>query len=227
MNIKEKTGLSDVRKVDNLQHWKISEKFIPKALSKESGLLFKLDSLKLLLILICGLWGVQYTVDKFHDLELIEKYRQKEFILAPSQITGFTPARPQNVPDSYIEDSSNYYLSLLGNINSLNIESNYLKLSQSMSQELSVRFLAQTKSWVDTVKREKISEVLKVLRKVHLFAEGGYFKIQAKVQRDRYRGQIYMGFIKEDIEMTLKLIPPKEEAQWHLQITKLIRKKSK
>ena len=213
--------------VKNPQHWSTVDKWIPKALSKEGGLLYKLDNLKLLLVLICSMWVIQFSVDKFHDLELIGKYRQKEFILAPSQITGFTPARPQNVPDSYIEDSSTYYLSLLGNINSLNVENNYLKLSKSMSQALGVRFLAQTKPWVDTVKREKISEVLKIIRKTHLFTDHGFFKVLATVQRDRYRGQLYMGFIKEDIEMTLKLIPPKEEVQWHLQITNLVRKKSK
>lgn len=138
---------------------------LPKILSFKAAVAHNEIVLKHTLVAVLILWGIQFSVDQYNDLEMAREYRKKEFLLAPSEITGITPVKPSLVPATYVDDISSIYLSLLGNINALNIEENYAKLVKHMSDSLRMKFQAETSEWIETVKSENISEVLKSLVK--------------------------------------------------------------
>lgn len=196
---------------------------LPKYLCYKATLLREKLTLQYVLALVVAAWVIQYTVDKFSDMELMRKYRQKEFILAPSNIVGFTPARPQGVPDSYVDDAASTFLGLLGNVNSSNIDGNYKVLTKYMSPELKIQFEAEVQDWVRTIKMENVSEILKVSKKEIVAQEGGHYQLTGIAKRERYAASDYLGFTDEVITMKMKLMPPKEEMQWHLQIYHLSR----
>ncbi|PIS10103.1 MAG: hypothetical protein COT73_11205, partial [Bdellovibrio sp. CG10_big_fil_rev_8_21_14_0_10_47_8] len=191
---------------------------LPKYLCYRASLLRDKMTLQYVLALVIAAWTIQYTVDRFSDNELMKRYRQKEFILAPSNIVGFTPARPQGVPESYVDDAANTFMGHLGNVNPANIEENYKLLAKYMSSELKIQFQAEVNDWIKTVKEENVSEILKVMQKEIIIAEGGHYKLTALARRERYVSSEYLGHSDEVITMRMKLMPPKEERQWHLQI---------
>lgn len=196
---------------------------LPKFLSFKASMEHSVLTLKYVLLVVVILWGVQFSVDKFHDLEMARQYRMKEFLLAPSDINGITPVKPQVVPDSYVDDVTTTYLSLLGNVNPVNVQSNYAILSRYMTDQLKIQFHAEIEEWVETVKHENISEILKVISKKIVVSEGGFYKVEVSAKRDRYTGGQYLGQTREKIEMTLQIVPPSEKRRWYLQINSLSR----
>ena len=196
---------------------------LPKYLCYRASLLREKLTLQYVLALVVACWMIQYTVDKVSDNELMQKYRQKEFILAPSNIVGFTPAKPQGVPDSYVDDAAGTFIALLGNVNASNIDGNYKILTKYMSPELKIQFEAEVQDWVKTIREENVSEILTVSKKEIVSGEAGHYQLTAVAKRERYAGSDYLGFTDEVITMKMKLMPPKEEMQWHLQIYHLTR----
>ena len=99
------------------------------------------------------------------------------------------------------------FLRTLGNTNPVNISEQYTELSQYMSHDLKVRFDMETSDWIETVKLENISEVLKVTDKEIISDESGNYKVIAITTRERYANNEYLGKTDEVIEMVLNLIP--------------------
>ena len=197
---------------------------LPKILSFKAAVAHNEIVLKHTLVAVLILWGIQFSVDQYNDLEMAREYRKKEFLLAPSEITGITPVKPSLVPATYVDDISSIYLSLLGNINTLNIEENYAKLVKHMSDSLRMKFQAETSEWIETVKSENISEVLKVTRKKYFDSPSGVYRVSAITEREQYTGHNYSGVKKEKIELILKIVAPTSKRRWFLQIQSLSRK---
>ena len=150
------------------------------------------------------------------------KLREKEYILAPG-VQDFTPASPGRVGDRYILAAAQDFLHLLGSVNPVNIDEQYKNLSQSMSANLRVQFLAEAAPWVDRVKRENISEIVTVQKKKVESDNSGTYRVVASAKCDTYSGAEYLGYRNEVIEFDLKLVPPKEEKRWFLEINRLLR----
>ncbi len=166
-----------------------------------------------------------FVVSRVETAHLYSQLRAKEYILAPG-VQDFTPASAQSVPDSYVRDASQEYLSLLGNFTAGNIEEQYGLLSQSMSPQLKVRFLAEVEPFKIRVKAESISETLTVTDKEIQAAGTGYYQLTALARRETYVNNEYLGHTDEAIEMVLQLMPPQSGKRWFLQINQLTRQKA-
>jgi hypothetical protein len=136
---------------------------------------------------------------------------------------NFTPAAPQSVPDSYVANAVVDFLGQLGNVTAGNIEEQYAALSESMSPQLRVKFLAEASSVKAKVKAEGISELLTITEKEIRTTGDGYYQITALARRDTYVNNEYLGHADEAIGMILQLVPPKSGRRWYLQINSLSR----
>ena len=195
---------------------------MPKYLCFKAALLKEKLLLKNLILLMVGVFSVYFFVSRHEIGSLYQKLREKEYILAPG-VVDFTPASPQTVTDGYVENAVMSFLRTLGNTNPVNISEQYTELSQYMSHDLKVRFDMETSDWIETVKLENISEVLKVTDKEIISDESGNYKVIAITTRERYANNEYLGKTDEVIEMVLNLIPPKQGKKWFLQINSLTR----
>lgn len=146
--------------------------------------------------------------------------RTKEYILAPG-VMDFTTASPQTVSDSYVIDAANDFLSQLGNVNPTNIEEQYRSLERFMSPQLKMKFQMETRSWIEQIKEDDISQVLTVTDKEVVSNEDGGYKIVSFARADLYSAGEYLGFEDRVIEMALKLVPPASGMRWYLQIQEL------
>ena len=200
-------------------------KILPKYLCFKAALLKEKVLLQNIVLLIIGLFGVYFIVTRYEISNLYSKLREKEYILAPG-VVDFTPASPQAVTDSYVESAVMSFLRTLGNINPVNIDEQYTELSSYMSHDLKVRFDMETREWIEMVKLENISEVLKVTDKEIVSDEKGNYKVVAITTRERYANSEYLGKTDEVIEMVLNLIPPRQGKKWFLQISSLTRTES-
>lgn len=195
---------------------------MPKYLCFKAALLKEKLLLKNLILLLIGMFAVYFFVSRHEIGSLYTQLREKEYILAPG-VVDFTPASPQTVTDGYVENAVMSFLRTLGNTNPVNISEQYTELSQYMSHDLKVRFDMETADWIETVKLENISEVLKVTDKEIQSDESGHYKVIAITTRERYANNEYLGKTDEVIEMVMSLIPPKQGKKWFLQINSLTR----
>lgn len=195
---------------------------MPKYLCFKAALLKEKLLLKNLILILVGIFSVYFLVTRNEISTLYSKLREKEYILAPG-VVDFTPASPQTVTDGYVDSAVMTFIRTLGNINSMNIEDQYQELSGYMSHDLKVRFDMETSDWIETVKLENISEILKIADKEIISDEKGNYKIVAIVTRERYANNEYLGKTDEVVEMIVKLMPPKQGKKWFLQITSLTR----
>ena len=195
---------------------------MPKYLCFKAALLKEKLLLKNLILLLIGMFAVYFFVSRHEIGSLYTQLREKEYILAPG-VVDFTPASPQSVTDGYVENAVMSFLRTLGNTNPVNISEQYTELSQYMSHDLKVRFDMETADWIETVKLENISEVLKVTDKEIQSDESGHYKVIAITTRERYANNEYLGKTDEVIEMVMSLIPPKQGKKWFLQINSLTR----
>jgi hypothetical protein len=195
---------------------------MPKYLCFKAALLKEKLLLKNLILLLITIFSVYFLVTRNEISTLYSKLREKEYILAPGVI-DFTPASPQTVTDGYVDSAVMEFIRTLGNINPVNIEDQYSELSGYMSHDLKVRFNMETSDWIDTVKLENISEVLKITDKEIISDEKGNYKVVAIVTRERYANNEYLGRTDEVVELVLKLMSPKQGKKWFLQITSLTR----
>jgi hypothetical protein len=135
----------------------------------------------------------------------------------------FTPASPQRVSDQYVNDAVMAFLSLLGNINPISVDTQYEQLSKAMSPELKVQFDAEVTDWKVTVKEENISEILKITEKEIVSDGKGSYKVTAIGRRERFASNEHIGANDEVIEMNLQLVAPDQGKQWFLRINSLTR----
>ena len=103
------------------------------------------------------------------------------------------------------------------------IEEQYNALSDSMSPELRVKFIAEAATWKAKVRNENISELLAVTQKEIRTRGDGYYQVTALARRDTYINGEYLGHADEVVEMLLQLVPPKNGKRWYLQINNLTR----
>lgn len=195
---------------------------MPKYICFKAALLKEKVLLKNIILLLVGVFSVYFLISRNEISGLYTKLREKEFILAPG-VLDFTPASPQSVTDGYVDNAVMSFVRTIGNTNPVNIDEQYADIASYMSHDLKVRFEMETSDWVDTVKLENISEVLKVTDKEIISDEKGNYKVVAIVVRERYANNEYLGKTDEVIEMLIKLVPPKQGKRWFLQITSLTR----
>lgn len=195
---------------------------MPKYICFKAALLKEKVLLKNIILLLLGVFSVYFLISRNEISDLYTKLREKEFILAPGVI-DFTPASPQSVTDGYVDNAVMSFIRTLGNTNPVNIDEQYTDIANYMSHDLKVRFELETTDWVETVKLENISEVLKVSDKEIISDEKGNYKVVAIVVRERYANNEYLGKTDEVIEMLIKLVPPKQGKRWFLQINSLTR----
>jgi len=195
---------------------------MPKYICFKAALLKEKVLLKNIILLLIGVFSTYFLISRNEISDLYTKLREKEFILAPG-VVDFTPASPQSVTDGYVDNAVMSFMRTLGNINPVNIDEQYANVASYMSHDLKVRFEMETSDWIETVKLENISEVLKVTDKEIISDEKGNYKVVAIVVRERYANNEYLGKTDEVIEMLIKLVPPKQGKRWFLQITSLTR----
>lgn len=195
---------------------------MPKYICFKAALLKEKVLLKNIILLMLGVFSVYFLISRNEISGLYTKLREKEFILAPG-VVDFTPASPQSVTDGYVDNAVMSFVRTIGNTNPVNIDDQYADIASYMSHDLKVRFEMETSDWVETVKLENISEVLKVTDKEIISDEKGNYKVVAIVVRERYANNEYLGKTDEVIEMLIKLVPPKQGKRWFLQITSLTR----
>jgi len=195
---------------------------LPKYICFRAALLHNKLTLQYVILILSVFLLSHFVVTRKEVYSLYSKLREKEYILAPG-VMDFTPAAPQSVPDSYVANAVVDFLGQLGNVTAGNIEEQYAALSESMSPQLRVKFLAEASSVKTKVKAEGISELLTVTEKEIRTTGDGYYQITALARRDTYVNNEYLGHADEAIGMILQLVPPKSGRRWYLQINSLSR----
>ena len=195
---------------------------LPKYICFRAALLHNKLTLQYVILILSALLLSHFVVTRKEVYSLYGKLREKEYILAPG-VMDFTPAAPQSVPDSYVANAVMDFLGQLGNVTAGNIEEQYSALSESMSPQLRVKFLAEASSVKAKVKAEGISELLTITEKEIRTTGDGYYQVTALARRDTYVNNEYLGRADEAIEMILQLVPPKSGRRWYLQINSLSR----
>ena len=197
-------------------------KVLPKYLCFKAALIREKVVLQYIVLVLVCVMTAYFLVSRNEISNLYTQLRQKEYILAPG-VVDFTAASPQSVSDSYVNEAAKSFLSLLGNINAVNIDDQFTRLSKFMSPELKIRFAAEISDWQETVKLENISEILKITDQEIVSDETGFYRVVAIANRERFANNEYFGSTEEVIEMILKLIPPQKGKEWFLQINSLTR----
>lgn len=198
----------------------IDLKMLPKYLCYKASLLKEKMALKTVIALLLSLFLCQYCTSRMEISSLHKKLREKEYILAPG-VQDFTTASPQAVPDSYVDDAVNDFLSDLGNVSANNIDEQYNTLKRFMSDKLKVAFDMEAASWIEQVKSEGISQITTVIAKEIKTDNEGNYQVIATTRAEFYASQQYLGHEDQVVEMTLKLSPPEKGRRWYLEITGL------
>ncbi|MFK7824481.1 MAG: hypothetical protein AB8G05_10000 [Oligoflexales bacterium] len=193
---------------------------LPKYISYRAALLREKLILTYLLGLLALLFIGYFAISRMEISSLYKQLRVKEYILAPG-VLDFTTATPQSVPDSYVNDAVNDFLSTLGNINAHIITEQYESLKRFMSPELKIQFAADSKEWIQQTKHEDLAQIFRVKSKKIISNSDGYYSITAFVRADFYASGQSLGHEDQVVEMTIKLVPPDREKRWYLQITSL------
>ncbi|PIP90398.1 MAG: hypothetical protein COW79_07685 [Bdellovibrionales bacterium CG22_combo_CG10-13_8_21_14_all_38_13] len=195
-------------------------KVLPKYLCYKASLLREKMTLKSIIALVLTLFLFQYCTGRMEVMSLHKKLREKEYILAPG-VQDFTTASPQAVPDSYVNDAVNDFLSDLGNVSANNIDEQYNTLKRFMSDKLKVAFDLEASSWMEQVKTEGISQISTVIAKEIKTDNDGNYHVVATTRAEFYANQQYLGHEDQVIEMTMKLSPPERGRRWYLELTSL------
>ena len=195
-------------------------RILPKYICYKAALLKEKMTLYYIITVILFLFVSHYLTARIEISNLHGRLREKEYILAPG-VMDFTKASPQIVPDSYIHDASMDFISDLGNISAANIEEQYNSVKRFMSHDLKIRFDVDTSDWVEQVKTDNISQILKVTDMEVTSDLQGSYKVVVLGKVDFYSSHQYLGHEDQVIQMVLKLVPPETGKRWYLQITSL------
>lgn len=198
---------------------------LPKYISFRAALLHNQLTLQYIILFLMALLLGSFIVTRVEVYGLYDKLRAKEYILAPG-VQNFTPASAQTVPDSYIQEAASEYLQSIGNFTAGSIDEQYRMVSESMSPQLKVKFLAEADGFKARVKTENISENLTVTDREIRSTGSGFYQITALARKETYVNNEFLGHTEEAIEMILQLMPPKGGRRWFLQINSLSRQKA-
>ncbi len=193
---------------------------LPRYICYRAALLREKMILSYVLGIVSAAFAAYFVISRIEIYGLYTQLREKEYILAPG-VLDFTPASPQSVPDSYVNDAVSDFLSTLGNVNSSNIAEQYQSLKRFMSDAFQIQFDADTYDWIEQVKTEDLAQILKVTEKKITSNEKGAFHVVAFGKADYYVGGESLGHEEQVIEIGLKLVPPEPNKRWYLQITNL------
>lgn len=193
---------------------------LPKYICYRAALLKEKMTLQYVVLALLFLSIGHYATSRVEISGLYTKLREKEYILAPG-VLDFTPAAPQTVTDSYINDAVTDFLSDLGNVNAATIEEQYARLTRFMSRKLRIQFEMDTAQWIAQVKTEGISQMLTLREREIRSDDKGAYKVVALGRAEFYGNQSYLGFEDQVIEMTLRLVAPEAGKRWTLQIESL------
>ncbi len=195
-------------------------KNLPKYICYKAAYLKTQMTLKYVLAAVVAVFATYAVIREYSFLKFMERYRLKEYILAPG-VMDFTTASPQTVSESYVNDAVADFLSQLGNVNPTNIDEQYESLSRSMSPELKIKFKMEIADWMSQVKENGISQLLHVNQKEVKADEKGNYRVTAISRAEFYSQNNFLGHEDQVIEMELKLVPPESGRRWYLQISKL------
>lgn len=195
---------------------------IPQYVSFRAALLKEKLTLQWLLLSLAILFATYVVMTRVESASLREALRQKEYILAPG-VTDFTTASPQTVPDRYVEQAVNDFVSKLGSINATNIDEQYAALTSFMNVTLRVRFEAESEAWKARVKEERLTEAMAIIDRSIATDDQGRYRAVVRTRTDSFIRNTYAGARDEVIEMEMALVPPKDGRRWFLEITGLTR----
>ena len=195
---------------------------LPKYICFRAALLQSRLTQQYIILGLAALLVVYFAITRIEVYSLNGKLRAKEYILAPG-VQDFTPASAQSVPDSYVSDAVTEYLGQLGNLTAGNVDEQYKLLSENMSPQLKVKFLAEASELKNRIKAENISEMLTITDKEIRASGEGYYQVTALARRDTYVNNEFIGHNDEAIEMVLQLVAPRNGKRWFLQINSLAR----
>lgn len=195
---------------------------LPKFISFKAALIKEKLTLQYVLAIHLAIFAAYLVLSRLEVHGLQTKLREKEYILAPG-VVDFTPASPQTVSDTYVVNAAMSFVSLLGNINSVNIDEQYQRLATFMSPELAIQFEQEVLDWKEAVKTENISEILKVTEREVVADGNGNYQVTALARRERYSAGENLGYTDEVITMNLRLVPPAKGKEWYLEIASLKR----
>ena len=193
---------------------------LPKYIAYRAALLREKLILTYVIGIISVLFATYFAISRMEISSLYEQLRSKEYILAPG-VRDFTPATPQNVPDSYVSDAVSDFLSTLGNVNAANVREQYNALMRFMSPELRIKFSAEVKDWITQTKSEDLAQIFQVQRKEIVSKPGGEYQVTAFARADFYAAGQPLGHEDQVVEMSLKLVAPDRAKRWYLQIISL------
>ncbi|MBX3032906.1 MAG: hypothetical protein KF865_03210 [Bdellovibrionaceae bacterium] len=197
-------------------------RILPKFVAFKAAMLKQRLTLQYILAIHIAAFLMTFGFSRYEIHSLEKKLREKEYILAPG-VMDFTPASPQSVSDSYVVNAAMTFLGMLGNVNGANIDEQYKRLASFMKPELSIQFEEEAREWRETVKNENIAEILRVTDREIVSTDGGFYKVTAIAQRERYSNSESLGHVDEIIEMSMRLVPPVQGKEWFLEITSLKR----
>lgn len=197
-------------------------RILPKYVAFKAAMVKQKLTLQYILAIHLAAFAVHFALARYEIHGLEKKLREKEYILAPG-VMDFTTASPQSVSDSYVVNAAMTFLGMLGNVNAANIDEQYRRLASFMSSELKIQFEEEAREWREVVKKENISEILRITDREIVSSESGFYKVTAFAQRERYSSAESLGHVDELIEMKMKLVPPVKGKEWFLEITGLKR----
>lgn len=195
---------------------------LPKYICFKAALLRERMTLQFMVAVVLVAFGAHFALSRYEISGLYNQLREKEYILAPG-VQDFIPAVPQTVPERHVIAAASEYLGQFGNINSVNIDDQYERLSESMTPQLRAQFLAEGETWKAKVKADNLTEVMAVIDKTIESDEKGNYRVVANVRTDSFVNNEHIGYRDEVVEMTMSLVPPEAGKRWYLQITSLSR----
>lgn len=195
---------------------------LPKYICFKAALLRERMTLQFMVAIVLVASGTHFILSRYEISGLYNQLREKEYILAPG-VQDFIPAAPQTVPERHVIAAASEYLGQFGNINSVNIDDQYERLSESMTPQLRAQFLAEGETWKAKVKADNLTEVMAVIDKTIESDEKGNYRVVASVRTDSFVNNEHIGYRDEVVEMTMSLVPPEAGKRWYLQITSLSR----
>ena len=193
---------------------------LPEYICFKAALLKEKLTLKYVCLILVMILGVQFAVSRLEVTDLVTKLREKEYILAPG-VLDFTPASPQSVSDSYVQDAVLDFIGRLGNVNPTNIEEQYEGLKRFMSDSLKVKFDMETASWVEQVRADGISQIMTAKEKTIVSNQQGAYKATVLARAEFYSNHEYLGHEDQIVELTMRLTPPQSGQRWFLEIQSL------
>ena len=195
---------------------------LPKYICFKAALLRERMTLQFMVAVVVVAFGAHFALSRYEISGLYNQLREKEYILAPG-VQDFIPAAPQTVPERHVIAAASEYLGQFGNINSVNIDDQYERLTEVMTAQLKAQFMSEAQGWKFKVKADNLSEVMTILDKTIETDGKGNFRCTASARTDSYVNNEHIGYRDEVLEMTLALVPPEDGKRWYLQISSLSR----